>query len=125
MCKHVAAALYGVGARLDHKPELLFLLRAVDGNDLIANLNMGLPMAGKEPASGKILEGDDLSALFGIDMDGPAGDPPVAAVTGVKKPEPKQAAARKSKPPTSKRTGPKQPANAVVKARAKAKNAPR
>ena len=30
MCKHVAAALYGVGNRLDHQPELLFLLRGVD-----------------------------------------------------------------------------------------------
>jgi uncharacterized Zn finger protein len=30
MCKHVAAALYGVGARLDEQPELLFVLRNVD-----------------------------------------------------------------------------------------------
>src|SRR5229473_3072421 len=29
MCKHVAAALYGVGARLDEKPQLLFVLRGV------------------------------------------------------------------------------------------------
>ena len=30
MCKHVAAVLYGVGARLDSEPEMLFLLRGVD-----------------------------------------------------------------------------------------------
>src|SRR5262249_19784028 len=30
MCKHVAAVLYGIGARLDERPELLFLLRKVD-----------------------------------------------------------------------------------------------
>ena len=30
MCKHVAAVLYGIGARLDHQPELLFALRKVD-----------------------------------------------------------------------------------------------
>ena len=30
MCKHVAAVLYGVGARLDTRPELLFELRGVD-----------------------------------------------------------------------------------------------
>ena len=30
MCKHVAAVLYGVGARLDSKPELLFTLRGVE-----------------------------------------------------------------------------------------------
>ena len=27
MCKHVAAVMYGIGARLDNQPELLFLLR--------------------------------------------------------------------------------------------------
>ncbi|MCP4593706.1 MAG: hypothetical protein GY842_23470, partial [bacterium] len=36
MCKHVAAALYGVGSRLDDRPELLFLLRDVDAQELIA-----------------------------------------------------------------------------------------
>ena len=36
MCKHVAAVLYGVGARLDTKPELLFLLRGVDHEELIS-----------------------------------------------------------------------------------------
>ena len=35
MCKHVAAVLYGVGARLDAKPELLFLLRGVNHEELI------------------------------------------------------------------------------------------
>ncbi|MFM0150661.1 SWIM zinc finger family protein, partial [Paraburkholderia sp. RL18-085-BIA-A] len=29
MCKHIAAVLYGVGARLDQQPELLFALRRV------------------------------------------------------------------------------------------------
>ena len=36
MCKHVAAVLYGVGARLDQRPELLFQLRGVDHEDLIS-----------------------------------------------------------------------------------------
>src|SRR4029077_7199476 len=35
MCKHVAATLYGVGARLDTAPELLFTLRHVDHLELI------------------------------------------------------------------------------------------
>ena len=30
LCKHIAAVLYGVGARLDKKPELFFVLRARD-----------------------------------------------------------------------------------------------
>ncbi len=35
MCKHVAAVLYGIGARLDSEPELLFRLRGVDQSDLL------------------------------------------------------------------------------------------
>ena len=38
MCKHVAAVLYGVGARLDERPELLFRLRAVDETELLSDL---------------------------------------------------------------------------------------
>jgi uncharacterized Zn finger protein len=68
MCKHVAAVLYGVGARLDHQPELLFRLRAVDEKDLVTGLDQALPVAGKGPAAGKVLEADDLSAMFGLDM---------------------------------------------------------
>jgi uncharacterized Zn finger protein len=67
MCKHVAAVLYGVGARLDHQPELLFRLRAVDEKDLVTNLDQALP-AKKGLAGGKVLEADDLSAMFGLDM---------------------------------------------------------
>ena len=80
MCKHVAAVLYGVGARLDHEPELLFRLRAVDENDLVAQIGTVLPMAKKSPAAGRVLEVDDVSALFGLDLVGadaaqaPAGD---------------------------------------------------
>jgi uncharacterized Zn finger protein len=68
MCKHVAAVLYGIGSRLDHKPELLFHLRAVDENDLVAHIDTALPLAKKGPDAGKVLESDDLSALFGLDM---------------------------------------------------------
>jgi uncharacterized Zn finger protein len=68
MCKHVAAALYGVGARLDARPELLFRLRAVDENDLVANIGDVLPMSKQGPGAGKVLEADDMAALFGLDM---------------------------------------------------------
>jgi len=70
MCKHVAAVLYGVGARLDAKPELLFRLRAVNENDLVADIGQVLPMSKRGPASGKVLETDDMAALFGLDMGG-------------------------------------------------------
>jgi uncharacterized Zn finger protein len=73
MCKHVAAALYGVGARLDAEPELLFRLRAVNENDLVADIGKVLPMSKQGPASGKVLETDNIAALFGLDMgDGAA-----------------------------------------------------
>src|SRR4249920_74533 len=43
MCKHVAAVLYGIGARFDHQPELLFRLRGVDEKDLIVKAGKALP----------------------------------------------------------------------------------
>jgi uncharacterized Zn finger protein len=72
MCKHIAAVLYGIGARLDTRPELLFTLRGVDGNDLIAAAGEGVttPAAGRGTA--RRLEAADLSALFGIEIVEPA-----------------------------------------------------
>jgi len=68
MCKHVAAVLYGIGARLDHQPELLFTLRKVDQQDLIAKAGSGLLKKRKGPAGAKVLASDDLSEMFGIEM---------------------------------------------------------
>ena len=68
MCKHVAAALYGIGARLDEQPELLFKLREVDEKELIARAGKRVPLARKGPAAEKVLDGGDLSALFGLEM---------------------------------------------------------
>ncbi len=68
MCKHVAAVLYGVGARLDHQPELLFRLRAVDEKDLLTGIDRALTTTKPAAAAGKVLEADDLSAVFGLDM---------------------------------------------------------
>jgi len=76
MCKHVAAVLYGIGARLDEQPELLFRLRKVDEKDLIAKAGSGLPLSKTGPAAEKVLAADGLSELFGLEMatgkDGPA-----------------------------------------------------
>src|ERR1019366_1298237 len=66
MCKHVAAVLYGIGARLDHQPELLFTLRNVDSQDLIAKAGSDLAKKHKGPAGVKVLASDDLSGMFGI-----------------------------------------------------------
>jgi uncharacterized Zn finger protein len=68
MCKHVAAVLYGVGARLDQRPELLFQLRRVDGNDLLAQAGTGLTRSRKSPAKAKVLDESALGDVFGIEM---------------------------------------------------------
>ena len=68
MCKHVAAVLYGIGARLDQQPDLIFRLHNVDEKQLIAGTGTALPQAKKALAAGKVLGGEDLSVLFGLDI---------------------------------------------------------
>jgi uncharacterized Zn finger protein len=68
MCKHVAAALYGVGARLDERPQLLFVLRGVDENELLANAGQDLALTRAAPGAAKILDNSDVAALFGLEM---------------------------------------------------------
>jgi len=68
MCKHLAAVLYGIGARLDQQPELLFRLHRLNEKDLIASAGKSLKLTKKAPPSKKILKSDDLSELFGLDI---------------------------------------------------------
>jgi uncharacterized Zn finger protein len=68
MCKHVAAAMYGVGARLDSQPELLFLMRGVDGSDMVASVGRTLPASKRAPDSARVLDTDDIGGIFGIEM---------------------------------------------------------
>jgi uncharacterized Zn finger protein len=68
MCKHVAAVLYGIGARLDKQPELLFRLHGVNEKELIVHADAARPLAKKGPGAAKILGGEDLSELFGLDI---------------------------------------------------------
>ncbi len=76
MCKHVAAVMYGVGARLDAAPELLFTLRTVSADALIASVARDLPTGRGAPASARVLADDGLAALFGIDLaTEPAAEP--------------------------------------------------
>jgi uncharacterized Zn finger protein len=80
MCKHVAAVLYGVGARLDQQPEFLFALRRVDANDLVSQVSAGLPESRKRPATSKVLDDALVADVFGIEMAAPY--PPVEHVAG-------------------------------------------
>ena len=68
MCKHIAATMYGIGARLDEKPEILFKLRGVDAIELIGAASASINTDKKSSKSKRIIEADDLSAVFGIDL---------------------------------------------------------
>ncbi|MCZ6828369.1 MAG: helix-turn-helix domain-containing protein [Gammaproteobacteria bacterium] len=72
MCKHVAAVLYGVGARLDEKPELLFVLRKVDHEELIS-IDIDLQVATTGAGKRRRLANQDLSNIFGIDIEDSKG----------------------------------------------------
>jgi uncharacterized Zn finger protein len=74
MCKHIAAALYGAGARLDAEPELLFRLRSVDAGEIFANLDAALP-ASRGGGAGTRLDAGDLSDIFGIELTASAPPP--------------------------------------------------
>ena len=66
LCKHLAAVLYGIGARLDSRPELLFVLRGVDQEDLVAEAGRGGTLVA--PGSAPNALSGDLSEIFGIDL---------------------------------------------------------
>src|SRR6195256_3275722 len=116
MCKHVAAALYGVGARLDERPQLLFVLRGVDENELLASAGQDLALAGSAPRAAKVLDDGDVAAFFGLEMAESATSDAVIPTapkrrqrsgtsSGSKTPAAKKAsAAKKTKPPHAART---------------------
>jgi uncharacterized Zn finger protein len=92
MCKHVSAVFYGVGARLDVKPELLFLLRGVDHEELIsADAEEAVSKATSRGTS-KRLDSNSIGDIFGIDLE-------VGQVSRDDDPEPKA----DSKPKTAKK----------------------
>jgi uncharacterized Zn finger protein len=69
MCKHVAATLYGVGARLDTEPELFFQLRRVDQLDLLAAASSGVTLAAQDGGTRKRIAETALAEIFGIELD--------------------------------------------------------
>ena len=139
MCKHVAAVLYGIGARLDEQPELLFKLRKVDEKDLIAKAGKGVPLSKKGPADDRVLAAGSLSELFGLEL-GTGDDSPTLETTtpsvkpaGTRRPTkaapapedaatPAKPAARRSSGKTRKNT-PKSKARTRPKAKAKKRTA--
>lgn len=130
MCKHVAAVLYGIGARLDDKPELLFHLRMVDEKDLIAKAGRGVPLSKAGPSAEKVLATEGLSELFGLELDaagqaeGEAGNGAPARHAQQTKASARGAAAKpkalktqRAERPTRTRSAAKQPEKQSEKAR--------
>lgn len=72
MCKHVAAALYGIGARLDTDPGLFFILRKANMNDLIFETireSKQEILSKADRKTSRVIEDEEsLSELFGIDL---------------------------------------------------------
>jgi uncharacterized Zn finger protein len=108
MCKHVAAVLYGVGARLDENPELLFTLRSVNHEELITQAATASDLAGKTASAGPELAESEIGAVFGIELDpqaaapapAPAAPAPAKARRKARKPAPRKRRA-KAKPQKS------------------------
>ena len=118
MCKHVAAVLYGVGARLDTKPELFFTLRGVDMQDLItaASASAAAPIASASTA-GALAE-SDLAEIFGVDIETdstPVRAPKKTPARGKKPASPPAKTARKSLPKNAAGRPAKPPAKAPPK----------
>ncbi|MFH1491685.1 MAG: hypothetical protein ABII06_22465 [Pseudomonadota bacterium] len=75
MCKHVAATLYGIGARLDEEPALFFKLRKVKMKDLVTQAledeTQKLLKRAKKKTE-RVIADSDLADVFGIEMEEPA-----------------------------------------------------
>jgi uncharacterized Zn finger protein len=100
MCKHVAATLYGVGARLDVDPDLLFTLRGVERADLVC-VGADLSITQSAAASERVLADDDLSALFGVEIEAPSKARPSATSAKRKPPSPPPSKRKTVKTPAS------------------------
>jgi len=68
MCKHVAAVLYGVGARLDERPELFFTLRQVDQTELLSSATSGA-ISRADASARKRIAAEKLADVFGIEIE--------------------------------------------------------
>jgi uncharacterized Zn finger protein len=72
MCKHVAAALYGVGVRLDDDPSLFFTLRGIKIDDLITQTVTDTAQTLLDKAERQtyhMLHDVDLGDVFGIKLE--------------------------------------------------------
>lgn len=108
MCKHIAAVLYGIGARLDDEPEKLFLLRQVDHFDLINATKSSEKLTSTFAKKDTDMDDESLSSLFGIEIDNAN----------------KEKKSFKKLTPKSKKSTPKKPSKPKAKKRTSSKKLP-
>jgi len=124
LCKHVAASLYGVGARLDQSPELLFLLRGVDPADLISQASAAETVRQSARAEGAAAMSEaEIADVFGIELaDTPKPVQPNESVEAIKQtPIPLSVQEPETKPPkkAGRRINSSAPAKIAAAARAR------
>ena len=119
LCKHLAAVLYGIGARLDSKPELLFTLRGADHTELITGV-VSVPVSPGAAAVG--LDEASLAEVFGIEIDSSGG---LQETVSISKPTGKRKVKEPPIPAKAVKSGSRkhqlQPPKSEVKTRAKGK----
>ena len=122
MCKHVAATLYGIGARLDQEPALFFKLRQVEMAELISGAieeSSSQLLARSAQKSQRVMEGGDLGELFGIELAEPVAAPAPAARKTTATPNGKSVAGRKAASTRTRKAKPAKPAAKPAKPAAK------
>lgn len=82
LCKHLAAVLYGVGARLDRQPELLFQLRQVNHLELVPTSGTVDALTNSNSAGRKTIAGGELADVFGVEIDAVNEKPAAAGQSG-------------------------------------------
>lgn len=83
MCKHVAAAMYGIGVRLDTQPELLFKLRGVKHEELIAiDTAVNDLTTGKRSRRRRTLQAESVGDVFGVELEEETSPAPTFEPTG-------------------------------------------
>lgn len=115
MCKHVAATLYGVGARLDESPELLFALRGVDHGELIGGEAVAAATAAGRKANRRRAFKGDVAELFGVEAEADETAPRQSTTrkkAAKKKPQKKAIRAKRHEP--SRRKAPATAGGATV-----------
>ena len=113
LCKHVAASLYGVGARLDLNPELLFRLRGVDPAELIsrASATEAVRQTTTKATDAPAMTESEVAEVFGIELESGS----IASAHAVQAPAPTSAPA----PPRLARSEGKGPRKLTAAARAR------